>query len=259
LSYTTILVRVEHPYAILTINRPPMNPLNSLFFEELPAAAGELAADPEIRVLIITGAGEKAFAAGADVHAMNGLDEAAMYAMGRATVRAMQALNGLSVPVIAAVNGFALGGGLELALACDLRIAGDTARFGLPEINLGIIPGGGGTQRLPRLIGIGPALELMMTGDMINAARAAEIGLVHRVVPGPRLMDEARETAVKLAAKPAFALGLLKSAVYGGFNLDLPAALDLEMKTFLTAFAGADRREGFAAFLEKRTPRFSGR
>jgi len=258
-SYETILVRVEHPLAYLTLNRPPMNPLNSRFFEELLAAVQELAADPLVRVLIITGAGEKAFAAGADVAAMNNLDEAGMYAMGRATVRAMQSLTGLDRPVIAAINGFALGGGLELALACDLRIASESARFGLPEINLGIIPGGGGTQRLPRLIGAGPALELMMTGDMINAARAAEIGLVHRVVPAAQLMDAAREMALKLAQKPAFALGLLKSSVYGGFNLDLPAALELEMKTFLTAFAGEDRREGFAAFLAKRTPVFSGR
>jgi len=259
LSYETILLEVEGPLGCITLNRPPMNPLNGRVFAELYAAVREAAADPAVRVLILTGAGEKAFAAGADVKAMNELDEAGMYEMCRATIRGMRALNELPLPVIAAVNGFALGGGLELALACDLRIASDTAKFGQPEINLGIIPGGGGTQRLPRLIGIGPALELMFTGEIIDAARALELGLVNRVVPGPQLMDAVRETASKLAQKPAFALGLLKSAVYGGFDLDLPAALDLEMKTFLTAFAGADRREGFEAFLGKRPPRFSGR
>lgn len=261
MSYQTIIVNKENEggIATITLNRPPVNPLNSQVFNELARAAGDLEADKGVRAVIITGSGEKAFAAGADINEMKDLTPVEMYGFCQASTAAYNAIENLSKPTIAAVNGLALGGGCELALACDLRLAADTAKFGLPEINLGIIPGGGGPQRLPRLIGAGRAKELMYLGDMIDAARAEMYGLVNRVVPAGQLMAEAVALAGRLAGKPPVALSMIKSAVNTGLNIDLPSALEYGVKCFIVAFASEDRKEGLSAFAEKRKPSFSGR
>ncbi|MGQ9823632.1 MAG: enoyl-CoA hydratase/isomerase family protein [Desulfotomaculales bacterium] len=259
MSYETLLVNIEEQVAVVTLNRPPLNPLNSTMFRELGRVAGELAEDPGVRAVIFTGAGEKAFAAGADINEMKDLTVVEMYAFNQVSKEALNRIENLPKPTIAAVNGLALGGGCELTLCCDLRLASEKAKFGLPEINLGIIPGGGGTQRLPRLIGMGRAKELFYLGEMIDAARAEQIGLVNRVVAAADLLPEAVRLAKKLAEKSPLALGLLKDAAQTGYSLDLAAALDLEMKNFLVVFAGEDRREGISAFLEKRKPVFKGR
>lgn len=259
MSYETLLVNVEEQVAVVTLNRPPLNPLNSKVFRDLTQLAGELDDDPAVRAVVITGAGEKAFAAGADISEMKDLSVAEMYVFGLVSKEAFTKIENLKKPTVAAINGLALGGGCELALCCDLRLAADKAKFGLPEINLGIIPGGGGTQRLTRLVGMGRAKELFYLGEMIDAARAEQIGLVNRVVAAADLLPEAVRLAKKLAEKAPLALGMLKDAVQTGYNLDLPAALDLEMKNFMLAFASEDRREGISAFLEKRKPDFKGR
>lgn len=259
MSYQTITLAEEAGVVTLTINRPPMNPLNSQFFREVDRAVAEIGGDQKARVLIITGAGEKAFAAGADVTEMLDLTPLEMYDFCRLSLAAYNRLENLDKPTIAAVNGLALGGGCELALACDFRLAAETARFALPEINLGIIPGGGGTQRLPRLIGTARARELLFLGEMIDAATAREYGLVNRVVPGNELLSEAGKLAEKLLAKPPVAQRMLKMAVNNGMNMDLPSALLFELESFLLAFGSADRVEGFRALLEKRKPEFKGK
>lgn len=259
MSYGAIIVQREGGIATIILNRPPLNPLNSQVFRELALAAAELEADREVRAVIITGAGEKAFAAGADINEMKDLTPVEMHRFCRASTLAYSAIENIGKPTIAAVNGLALGGGCELALACDLRLASDTAKFGLPEINLGIIPGGGGPQRLPRLIGAGRAKEMMFLGEMIDAARAEKYGLVNRVVPGAQLMHEALALAEKLKQKPPVALGVLKEAINTGLNTDLPSALEYGIKSFIVAFASEDRKEGISAFTEKRRPDFTGR
>jgi len=257
--YRTLTLEKDAGVGVLTINRPPMNPLNSLFFTELEQVAAEVGRDPDVRVLIITGAGEKSFAAGADITEMVNLTPLEMYDFCHRSLAAFSRLESLDKPTIAAVNGLALGGGCELALVCDFRLAAETARFGLPEINLGIIPGGGGTQRLPRLIGAARAKELLFLGEMIDAATAQAYGLVHRVVPGNELPSEARKLAEKLLARPAVAQRVLKTAVNSGMNMDLSSALLFELESFLITFASEDRVEGFNALLEKRKPNFKGR
>ncbi len=259
MSYGTILLEREQGVATITLNRPPLNPLNGQLFMELGTAVAELAADQATRAVIITGAGEKAFAAGADINEMKNLTPVEMYHFCRVSTNTYNAIENLGKPTIAALNGLTLGGGCELALACDLRLAADTARIALPEINLGILPGGGGPQRLPRLVGMGRAKELMYLGEMIDAAQAERFGLVNRVVPAADLLKEAREMARKLAAKPPLALSLLKEAVHTGMNTDLSSALVDGIKGFVVAFASDDRREGFSAFTEKRQPTFIGR
>lgn len=259
MAYETLLVAVEDKVATVTLNRPPLNPLSSKVFRELGQLVEELEADPGVRAVIITGAGEKAFAAGADIAEMKDLSPVEMYKFTQLSLAAFNKLENMKTPTIAAVNGLALGGGCELALACDFRLASDKARFGFPEINLAIIPGAGGTQRLPRLIGLGRAKELLYLGEMIDAGRAEQIGLVSRVAPAVDLLKEALELAKKLAAKSAHALGVLKDTIQTGLNLDLNSGLNLEMKNFLLAFASHDRREGISAFLEKRKPNFTDR
>ncbi|MEW6424142.1 MAG: enoyl-CoA hydratase-related protein [Bacillota bacterium] len=257
MGYETLLVNVEEQVAVVTLNRPPLNPLSSKVFRELARVAGELDENTGVRAIVFTGAGEKAFAAGADINEMKDLTAVEMYGFVRLSMGAFNKIENVKKPTIAAVNGLALGGGCELALACDLRLASEKAKFGLPEINLGIMPGAGGTQRLPRLVGMGRAKELLYLGEMIDAARAEQIGLVNRVVGAADLLPEAVRLAKKLAEKSPLALGVLKDAVQTGYNLDLAAALDLEMKNLLLAFAGEDRREGISAFLEKRKPNFT--
>ncbi|MCL6558405.1 MAG: enoyl-CoA hydratase [Firmicutes bacterium] len=257
MAFETLLLSIEDGIATIILNRPPVNPLNSKLFRELGQAAGELDADPAVRVVVITGSGEKAFAAGADISEMKDLTPVEMYRFCQVSMHTMSLIENMNKPTIAAINGLALGGGCELALACDFRLASDKAKFGLPEITLGIIPGGGGTQRLPRLIGASRAKELLFLGEMIDAARAEQIGLVNKVVPSAELMREARFLALKLAARPAHALGVLKGSVNKGLNMNLCDALDFEIKNFILTFASEDRREGFSAFMEKRKPNFT--
>ncbi len=256
MDYQVIELIKEGNVATLVLNRPPLNPLNSRVFEELGAAVDEIEADNALRAVIITGCGDKAFAAGADITEMVNLDTLGIYTFCTVGRKALAKIEGLSKPVIAAINGLALGGGTELALACDFRLAADTARFGQPEINLGIIPGGGATQRLPRLIGIAKAKELILLGDIIDAPTAEKLGLVNKVYPAASLMDEARRLASKLASKPALAVKMAKEAMNTGTNVDIGSGLVLETQNFITAFLSEDGREGLAAFNEKRKPNF---
>ncbi len=254
MAYETIQVTVEQGIAVIILNRPPMNPLNSLVFRDLACAADECKADNGVKVLIITGSGDKAFAAGADVAEMIQLTPVQVYNFCQGSRNAFSKLEELGKPVIAAVNGISFGGGCELALACDFRVAADNAKFAFPEIRLGIIPGGGGTQRLSRLIGVSRAKELMFTGDIIDAAAAEKIGLVNKVVPAASLMDEALKMAKKLAARPRVAVQMAKAAIQFGSNVDIKSGLEAEIQNFVIAFASADGQEGLKAFMEKRKP-----
>lgn len=246
--------------ATITIDRPrALNALDRATLIELAALLGDLAEDATTRAVIVTGAGDKAFVAGADIAAMESMSgvEARDFAqLGQATFRALELL---PQPVIAAVNGYALGGGLELALACDMIFASEKARFGQPEINLGIVPGFGGTQRLPRRVGAARAREMIYSGDMIDAAEALRCGLVNRVVPAAELMSRTAEFAVGLAAKAPMALRLAKAAILAGGDLDLANGCGYESEVFAVAFGTEDRREGMAAFLAKRKADFSGK
>jgi len=218
-----------------------------------------VAADPEVRVLLITGAGEKAFIAGADITAMQGMSALEAQAFSEKGQRVMQAIEALPIPVIALVNGYALGGGCELAMSCDWIIAAERAVFGQPEVNLGIPPGFGGTQRLSRLVGRSLALELVITGRQIKADEALRIGLVNEVVPPEQLTEKGLATARLIAAKAPVAVRVSKQAVQRGLDLDLANGCVLETSLFAFAFGTADRQEGMTAFVEKRAPNFEGK
>ncbi|HBX22064.1 MAG TPA: enoyl-CoA hydratase [Desulfotomaculum sp.] len=259
MPYKTILFNKQENIAVITLNRPPMNPLSKRVFKELGQALDELREDTSVKAVILTGAGEKAFAAGADVTEMVNLSILEMHDFCLLSMETQNKLENLDKPTIAAINGLALGGGCELAMACDFRLAADHARFGQPEINLGIIPGGGGTQRLPRLIGAARAKELLFLGDMIDTATAERYGLVSRVVPQADLLDEAMILAKKLASKPTVAMRVLKNTMNTGINLDLTAAIAYEVRNFLVTFASEDRVEGMKGLLEKRKPVFQGK
>ncbi|WP_025948734.1 enoyl-CoA hydratase/isomerase family protein [Geobacillus thermocatenulatus] len=259
MNYEFLQCEIENRVAIVSIHRPPLNPLNTKVFQELSALIDELEANQQVGAMVITGTGEKAFVAGADIHEMRDLDLDGMMEMNKISRTAFSKIENASKPVIAAVNGLALGGGCELALACDLRICSENAKFAFPEINLGIIPGGGGTQRLPRIVGQGVAKELLYFGEMIDAERALAIHLVNKVVPPDELLPTAKEWAEKLAQKPAIAMRMLKEAVNTGANVDLQSGLTIETACFGNAFATEDRKEGMRAFAEKRKPVFSGR
>jgi enoyl-CoA hydratase len=260
MNFNNLLVEKSDGIATVTVNRPrALNALNEETLGELLACFEGLESDVSVRAVILTGAGEKAFVAGADIAAMKDLDVVAARNFALLGHQVMNVIEHLSKPVIAAVNGFALGGGCELALACDIRLAGDNARFGQPEVNLGVIPGFGGTQRLPRLIGKGRAKELLFTGDMIDAGEALRLGLVNRVVPPGELFGAARKLATKIAGKGAFAVALCKEAVNNGLEMDIDKACRFEADHFALCFATADQKEGMGAFLEKRPANFSGR
>jgi enoyl-CoA hydratase/carnithine racemase len=259
MPYDTLLVEVQEPCGLITINRPDkLNALNRTVLDELERALRQLEADPAARVIVLTGAGEKAFAAGADIRELAGLSPAEAIRHARAGQRLMGLVSDSPRPVVAAINGFALGGGLELALACDIRIASDKAQLGLPEVSLGLIPGYGGTQRLPRVVPRGKALELILTGDRIGAAEALSIGLVDRVVPAAELAAQARALAAAIARRGPAAVSLAKRAVHVGVDSGLEAGLAYEAAQFGVVSGTADAREGCAAFLEKREPRFTG-
>ena len=257
MSYEHVLVVKEPPMAIVTMNRPQqLNALSLGLVKDLSLAMQALDQDDEVRVIILTG-GEKAFAAGADIKEMAALGPFDEPVQQRLAYR--DRINLVSKPVIAAVSGFALGGGCELAMSCDIIIASENARFGQPEVNLGIIPGSGGTQRLTRLLGKHRAMELILTGDFLNATQAERLGLVNRVVPAELLLEEARSVARKIAAKPLLAIRAAKQAVLKAANLPLDEGLDFERKSFYLLLSSEDRKEAMSAFLEKRKPELKGR
>jgi enoyl-CoA hydratase len=259
MAYENLIVERKDNLAIVRINRPKvLNALSRRTLEDLTAAMTELRDDDGVRAVILTGAGEKAFVAGADISELQQLESITAQQTARFGQRVTRLIESLGKPVVAAVNGFALGGGCELAMACTIRIASEKAKFGQPEVKLGLIPGYGGTQRLARLVGCGKALEMILTGDPISAEEAYRIGLVNRVVPADSLMDEAEKMAREMAAAP-LAVRLGMEAVYDGYGLTLDDGLVREANLFGLVFATEDAKEGLRAFLEKRPARFEGR
>lgn len=255
-----LLLDRDGPVATLTLNRPAvLNALNATLLDRLDETLAELDADSAVRAVILTGCGERAFAAGADIGELGAIaSPAAGQRLAARGQRVTLAIERMRAPVIAAVNGFALGGGCELALACDVRIASENARFGQPEVNLGLVPGYGGTQRMPRLLGGGAAMLLCLTGEPIDAAEALRIGLVQRVVPLADLAAEARRIATTIAAKAPLAVAATKRAILDGAALGITEALALEALHFGVITGTSDFREGTRAFLEKRKPAFEG-
>jgi enoyl-CoA hydratase len=243
---------------LLTLNRPSaLNALNSALMTDLVARLHALEADPECHVVVIRGAGERAFAAGADIREMAGLSPAGLAAAN--PFARWEEVARIRIPIIAAVRGYALGGGCELAMACDMIVAGDDAQFGQPEVNLGIIPGAGGTQRLTRAIGKARTMELILTGRTIGAREAESLGLLTTVVPAAETMSAALELAARVAAQPRQAVVAAKQAIARAGELPLSAGLELERTLINVLFASDDKIEGMAAFLEKRPPRWTGR
>ena len=257
----TITLERDGAVATVTLNRPNvLNALNVRMLGELAETFAELDRDDALRAVIVTGAGAKAFAAGADIGELNALPNArAAEAQALKGQALMSTIEGLRVPVIAAVNGFALGGGCELAMACDIRIASENARFGQPEVNLGILPGYGGTQRTTRLLGEGMAMYLCLTGEMIDAQEALRIGLVQRVTPLEGLLEEAKRIAGLIASKAPLAVAAAKRAIVSGASMTLPDALALEALLFGQVVMTDDFREGSQAFLDKRKANFAAR
>ncbi len=256
-----ILWRVEEGgVAVATLHRPKaLNALNSATVAELGKVLDAVDADPSLRALVLTGAGEKAFVAGADIAEMSRLTPLEARRFAERGERTLARLEGLTIPTIAAVNGFALGGGCELAMACDLVYASEAARFGQPEVNLGLIPAFGGTQRLARRVGPARALEIILTGDMIDAAKAKEIGLALEVLPADQLLPHALRIARKMASRAPAAVALAKRTIHAGLAVDGATAGELERQAFSLLFGTEDTREGLAAFLEKRAAAFHGR
>ncbi|HEY5672234.1 MAG TPA: enoyl-CoA hydratase-related protein [Malonomonas sp.] len=253
MTYQNLLVQITNQIALLTINRPQaLNALNPATLQELTLMIAELESNPQVKVVIITGAGEKAFVAGGDISVMQPLGPLAAREVALQAQQLFNAIEYSPKVMIAAINGFALGGGCELAMACDIRIAADTARLGQPEINLGIIPGWAGTQRLPRLIGKGKAKQMMFTGEMVGAAEAERIGLVNQVVPQKELLSVAQTMAETIAGKSQVAIRLIKEAVDNGMEMDIDKAFIYEADLFALCFSTEDQKEGMAAFLEKR-------
>jgi enoyl-CoA hydratase len=260
MEYRHLLLTREAGIGIVTINRAQaLNTLNIEVFRELGEMFGEIENDPDIRVVILTGSGEKAFVAGVDIQEMKDRDSVDIEKFIKIAGTAGSRIYNLSKPVIAAINGYAFGGGNELALCCDLRIASENAKLGQLEINLGILPGGGAIQRLTRLIGMTKAKELVYTGDVIDARTALEIGFLNQVVPQDRLMTEAKALANKLLAKSSVALEYAKKCFNTGADMSLAAGMAMDEVYFARCFATADQKEGMNAFLEKRKPVFKNR
>ena len=259
MAYENIIYETKEGIATITFNRPKaLNALNGALLGELSQALDKIAADEDIRVLILTGAGEKSFVAGADISELATFDSLKAKSFARIGHDIINKLQVLPITVIAAVNGFALGGGTEIAIACDFIYASENAKFGQPEINLGVIPGFGGTQRLPRLIGTNMAKELIFTGKMISAAEALQLGLVNKVVPSDTLIEEVMKTADLIATKGKVSLREAKQAVNKGMNVDLATGCSIEIDAFSLCYASPDAKEGTSAFLEKRSPEFKG-
>ncbi len=259
MAYKNMIFEVENDIATITFNRPKaLNALNNELLDEFSECLDGLCADAAVKVLVLTGAGDKAFVAGADITELatfNALQAKFFAAKGQRVIGKLQEL---PVPAVAAVNGYALGGGSEIALACDFIYAAETATFGLPEINLGLMPGFGGTQRLPRLIGTNRAKEMIFTGRMVPAAEAFQMGLVNRVLPPESLMDAVMETVKTMAAKGRVALRAAKQAVNTGVHTDIRTGCAIECDAFALCMASPDGKEGTTAFLEKRKPAFKG-
>ena len=257
MEYKNILVEISEGIAQVKLNRPKvLNALNAQVFEELEDVFNEINKDRSIRVLIISGEGGRAFAAGADIMGMKDQSQITVRPMVETSMRALRTLETMPAVSIAAINGYALGGGCELAMACDIRISADDGKFALPETGLGIIPGSGGTQRLPRLVGMAKAKELIFTGDTIPAEEAERIGLVNKVVPAAELMDEAIKMAHRIMKKGPIAIRAAKEAIYSGMQMDIESGLRAEMNIFVPLFATDDQKEGMTAFAEKRKPEY---
>ncbi|MBI3895702.1 MAG: enoyl-CoA hydratase/isomerase family protein [Acidobacteria bacterium] len=260
MPYENLLVEASESIALVTINRPKvLNALSAKTLEELEACFREFQHDPNVRVVILTGAGDRAFVAGADINEFadySPLQAREFSLRGQAFFHKVE---NLGKPTIAAIHGFALGGGCELALSCSIRIATQSARLGLPEVKLGIIPGYGGTQRLPRLIGKGMALQMILSGEPISAEEALRWGLVNQVVPPEQLLPAAKDLAKKIIANAPLAVQYCLEAIHQGLNVSLEQGLLLESALFGMAFATEDMREGIKSFLGKRSPQFTGR
>jgi len=260
MAYDNIRIEIEGALATITINRPKvLNALDGKTITELSKAFTDLEKDDTTRVVIITGEGDKAFVAGADIVELQQADMLGGRMIAERGHKLFARIENSNLVVIAAINGFALGGGCELAMACDIRYAADSARLGQPKISLGIIPGYGGTQRLPRLVGRGKALELLLTGDMVKAEDALRISLVDKVVPAAELMDAAKKLAQKIASKGPITVAAAKRCVRKGLEGSLLAGCALEISEFTSIFATEDKNEGTTAFLEKRPPKFTGK
>lgn len=259
MEYENLIWEQRGHIGILRINRPKaLNALNSATLTELSQALDELLADSSIRVVILTGSGEKAFVAGADIAEMSQMNPMQARCFSQLGQGVMDQIEQLSQPVIAAVNGFALGGGTELAMACDFRLASENAKFGQPEVTLGLLAGFGGTQRLPRLVGKGRASEILFTGDILDVQEAYRIGLVNRVYPLPELMNEALALADRIASRAPVAVQFTKRAIRIGQNTDLLSGEAFEAEVFGEVFSTQDQKEGCSAFLEKRRIEFRG-
>lgn len=259
-TYNNLLLTEENGLAVVTLNRPKaLNALNAALLDEIGQVIDELAANDSVQAIIITGAGEKSFVAGADITEMKdkNVEEGKVFAeQGQGVFLKIEQC---PKPVIAAVNGFALGGGCELAMACDIRIASETARFGQPEVGLGIVPGFGGTQRMPRLIGRGMAKYLIYSADMVKAPEALRIGLVQKVVAPEVLLDEAKAIAIKIMSKSPIAVRFAKDAINRGVEMDIPNAMQYEAYIFGACFASEDQKDGMTAFVEKEKVNFTGK
>jgi len=254
-----VKTEMEDRLAVVTINRPEaLNALNATVLRGLSMTFEHLSMAADVGAIILTGAGDKAFVAGADIKEMAELSALEMRAFSEVGRRLGDTMAGCSKPIIAAINGYALGGGCELALACDIRIASDRARLGQPEVNIGIIPGFGGSQRLPRIVGPGWAAELVYTGEMVDAATAERIGLVNRVVPPDRLLEEAKALARKILEKSPAAIALAKACLRSAMEMPLSAGLDFETAAFGVVGSTRDKAEGMRAFIEKRKPTWTG-
>jgi enoyl-CoA hydratase len=257
MQFSNLLLEISENIATVAFNRPQaLNALNRDTLVEALACLKELKTDAMVQVVVLTGSGPKAFVAGADIAFMRDLTPLAAREFAFLGQEVTNAIEHLGKPVIAAVNGFALGGGCELAIACDMRVASENAKFGQPEVNLGVIPGFAGTQRLPRIIGRGRASELIFTGDIIDAQEAYRIGLVNRVVPQDQLLPACRAIAAKIISKGPVAVRLSKEAIVNGMEMDLARACAFEADQFALCFASPDQKEGMNAFLEKRPAQF---
>jgi len=260
MNYQTLLVKIEQNIATITLNRPQkLNALDHQTLSELDQAFGEIKNNKQAKGVLLTGSGAKAFVAGADISEIQKLSLEDGLNFARFGQAIFNRIEKFPKPVIALINGFALGGGCELAMACHLRLATEKSRFGQPEVGLGLIPGYGGTQRLPRLVGRGAALEILLSGNMLSAKRAFEIGLVNRVVAENELLDKGKELLNTILSKGPLAVRYVLEAVNRGQDLPLPEAINLEADYFAMACASEDMQEGTGAFLEKRTPQFKGK
>jgi len=260
LNVENLLFEKQEGIGIITVNRPKaLNALNRATLVEIDSLFEVLGKDEEIKAIIITGSGDKAFVAGADITEMQQMTGVEGRAWGKLAQAVFHKIENFPRPVLAAVNGYALGGGCELAMACDIRIASEKAKFGQPEVSLGITPGFGGTQRLPRLIGRGRAKELLFTGDMIDAEEAYRIGLVNKIAAHQNLVETAKEMANRIMLRGPVAVTLCKAAVNEGLDVDLESGCAYEAEVFGLCFATADQKEGMTAFLEKRKPVFRGK